>query len=321
MVFDVLVSLFRTIGGACLCYACEKGSLRFVRLLISAGADLNQFRRTGQFYATPLILAVLGRNQPMAQCLIEAGAAVNLPGFHGESLGPATPLMVAALHGLVEIAQLLIEAGADCNSTMDKGYTACHFAVKAGQLGAVRCLLEGGAEVDSMTDDGMTPLGMAAELGFLQILQLLIDAGADVEHTTEWDGKRYSPLCYAAFRGHSECVQRLQSVGANKDAPLNEFMTPLFLAITAGRLGVVRVLLEAGAAAEITTASGQRVTALWFAADAGHASIVRLLVESDAGVDRADRLNSALPVAASRGHTEVVEYLLSVGAVNVVEQV
>jgi ankyrin repeat protein len=54
------------------------------------------------------------------------------------------------------------------------------------------------------------------------------------------------PLHWAAQRGQVESCERLLSLGAEKDAVASDGTTPLLVAASHGRVGVVTLLLEAG---------------------------------------------------------------------------
>jgi ankyrin repeat protein len=85
-------------------------------------------------------------------------------------------------------------------------------------------------------------------------------------------------------------------------------MTPLVWASVEGQVGVVRCLLDKGAAINDRSSGA---TALWYACDSNHARVVRLLLDrgADATMTR-DASGTPLVAASSSGHREVVRVLL-----------
>jgi ankyrin repeat protein len=89
--------------------------------------------------------------------------------------------------------------------------------------------------------------------------------------------------------------------------------TPLMLASMRGRVGVVRWLVDQGAA--INERGYQGCTALWLACREGRAPAVRMLVEGGADVATAGKGGSTpLVTASGEGHLEVVRFLLGLSS-------
>jgi ankyrin repeat protein len=101
------------------------GQLTVVRVLLEAGADVNEkdgldhetWRSTGR--RTALFHASIGGHSEVVRVLLEAGANVNEKDREGR-----TALMHASLHGALDVARVLLEAGADLEVKDNKGKTA-----------------------------------------------------------------------------------------------------------------------------------------------------------------------------------------------------
>ena len=85
-------------------FACEKGCLKCVDLLIKAGADVNIQVRDG---LTPLIQAVACNHDDCLDMLIK--------GVNQSNQNGTTPLSLAAFVGLRKCLETLLIAGADVN--------------------------------------------------------------------------------------------------------------------------------------------------------------------------------------------------------------
>jgi ankyrin repeat protein len=116
----------------------------------------------------------------------------------------------------------------------------------------------------------------------------------------------------AAESGDLAEVQRLVGedpglLEAQEDWPLGG--TPLMFASKGGHVGVVRWLLDEGAAINAQSECGY--TAVWWASCKGHLSVVRLLLERGANPTFQEEEGSTpLLRASSEGHLEVVRLLL-----------
>ena len=107
-------------------------------------------------------------------------------------------------------------------------------------------------------------------------------------------------LLSAAQAGDLGAVKAALADGAPVNEPSHLLMnrpTPLSSASAAGHTGVVRLLLERGADADL--ADGMEMTPLMHAAQQGHADVVRLLMEAGADINARDSLgNDALAHAS-----------------------
>ena len=122
------------------------------------------------------------------------------------------------------------------------------------------------------------------------------------------------PLHCAAHSGLVDVVSALLSLAPSSlNLPRTDGAQPLWLACQAGHDGVVRTLLNAGATFK---SKSLRNPPAFAACENGHLSTLRLLL--DAGVPvtcvrRSDK-TTLLGVASSRGHIDIVNELLAMGA-------
>jgi len=198
-------------------------------------------------------------------------------------------------------------------------------AIQAREAEKVRSLIESGVNPNALTADGWSLLQMAAWEGTLEIIRVLLELGAEPDSQN---------LCvfFAAQSGNTELVrfllEKLQLSPTICDPDGN---TLLHHAAESGSPALVQFLLEAGA--NLHAQGSARLTPLERAAWQGNLEIVRLLTEAGADVNSEGGRWSApladarktlceavflygppLYAAASRGHLEVVKYLVEHGA-------
>jgi len=99
-----------------------------------------------------------------------------------------------------------------------------HQAVKDGNIEAVKQHLATGTDVNAKDYRGWTPLYFAASRGHKEIAELLVDKGADVNAKSDGD---WTPLFTAALNGHKEIAELLIAKGANVNAIEAQGKTPL----------------------------------------------------------------------------------------------
>lgn len=117
--------------------------------------DVNKADKNG---VTPLMSACRQGNLDMVKILLEAGANVNEP----KSPKGRTPLMVAcAYYSDVEVCKLLIARGADVNAKANDGTTALMLAADNAKAGVVELLLAQKADINVKDKNGKTALDHA----------------------------------------------------------------------------------------------------------------------------------------------------------------
>ena len=233
-----------------LVYAARSGSVDAARVLLDAGADVNQTTRYGW---SPLLAATQNRNYQLGKFLIERGADVNLA-----NKGGWTPLYLATDNRNLEggdyptrtpdmddldYIKLLLDAGADVNAQViestetrtvftnqwldEEGATAFLRASQSGDVELMKLLLEHGADPKINTKLGVTPLAAAAGIGWVEgvtserspaetveAVKLLLELGIDPNFQA--DTGRVA-LHGAAHKGATEVVKVLVAAGARMD--------------------------------------------------------------------------------------------------------
>ncbi|KAF3022967.1 Ankyrin-2 [Neopestalotiopsis sp. 37M] len=234
--------------------ACRSNNHDLIKLLVEAGADVNEIdTKTGE---SPLY-ACLSTRQPSAEIVEylvnECGADVNMPGgklkypiiqacykfnvyseimkslvnagadINAQDDAGRRPIHVVHDNGFIDIQDLL-SIGADPNARDMLGRTAVHYAAAAGNEKAVKVLLnESGVDVNETDIDGWTPLMWACQhnLSFklIDVLECLISHGADISVRGRVEDEEWSPLKLARFHSrHSFWILKKLTPKDEKDS-------------------------------------------------------------------------------------------------------
>jgi len=234
-----------------LVFAAREGDIESSKLLLDAGADVNQVTEYGW---TPLLTATNNRNYKLGVYLIERGAKVNMA-----NKGGWTPLYLATDNRNIEggdypvpkpdmdhldYIKLLLEHGADVNARVKEN--TLQRTIFTNQW-----FLEAGA----------TPFVRAAQSSDLELMKLLLAKGADPKATTNhndnaltasggigWvDGVVYE----RSPKDNIEAVRMLLDLGLDPNWRNNDGRTALMGAAHKGRNEVVQMLVDRGAKLDI----------------------------------------------------------------------
>eukprot|EP00966_Prymnesium_polylepis_P112626 2605346-Prymnesium_polylepis.1 len=294
--------------------AVAQGDLeRLAQLLREAPDAIDQVKSDG---LTALMIACELGNVGCARLLCEAGARSDTQGAlvlsSDREVCSFTALILACRKGSPECVNLLLCASADVDKPNEYGDAPLQYACGNGQSECVQLLLAAKAAVDGkQSEDGpTTPLLCACMHGDHTIAKQLLDAGASAVLTSH-QGRM--PLAVAIIYNHP-AVAQLLSRHVPIDAPLDGCgNTALVIACSHGRVAIVRLLCEAGAA--INQPNFNNSTALIAACREGHTACISLLLDANAAIDLAkDDGVTALLTACHKGHVESARLLLGAGA-------
>jgi ankyrin repeat protein len=236
-------------GGALtpLIYAARANDIESIKVLLAAGADINQ---TSNYGWSPLLVATQNRYYKLGAYLLEHGADPNLA-----NKGGWVPLYLATDNRNIEsgdypvrrgdmdhleFIKLLLDKGANVNARLkdstetrtvftnqwldENGATAFLRAAQSGDVELMKLLLSRGADPKINTMLNVSPLHVAAGIGWVEgityewspkatfeAVKMLIDLGLDVN--LQADTGR-TAMHGAAHKGRSDVVQLLFDHGA-----------------------------------------------------------------------------------------------------------
>lgn len=167
---------------------------------------------------TPLVLAIKGGHEKVANALVKGGADPNTP-YIDEKGETHNLLFDAIMVENEEFAKLLIENGANLYHKDEKKVSTLLQASHRGLSEITKLLLEkhgGAAEnasqyIDEPSEEGIAPLMAAASEGHVDVVKHLIAAHANVNVK---DTDQTTALMAAAARGHVKVVQELLNANA-----------------------------------------------------------------------------------------------------------
>jgi ankyrin repeat protein len=229
-------------GDTPILFAARVGDIESARLLLSAGANIEDAPPTG---TSALVLAAHSDQGAFAAFLLDKGAKPDSDG------GGYTALHAAVLRSNLDLVKALLSHGANPNLRLKKatpakrysgygfdkrtlGATPFLLATRSAQLDAMRVLAGKGADVNLGLDNGTTPVmaaamrqvrgGKFAENRIVEAMKLAIELGAKI-NTPNADGD--TALHFAATRRLDTVVQYLAASGATLNARNHKGQTAL----------------------------------------------------------------------------------------------
>jgi ankyrin repeat protein len=247
-------------GSTALLFAARSGDAESARLLVAAGADVNDALPDG---SSALILAAHSGHTRAAEMLLDTGADAN-----ADAVG-YTALHAAVLRSDLALVKALLAHGANPNASITKGTpvrrnsedfelpktlvgaTPYLLAAKFLEADIMRALAVGGADTRMRMKDGATPLMAGAGMGIVPPAQDE-KRGTDRRGLAILDGGIVEPE-----RRVLEAVNAALTLGSDIDATNPAGETALHIAAAQGYDTVVAALAERGANLNARNAKGQ----------------------------------------------------------------
>jgi ankyrin repeat protein len=269
--------------------------------LITAKIDLNAYNLYGN---TPLHDAVKLSRFALQNLLVQRGANLEVRDAEGN-----TPLMTAVINGNARSADQLVRSSADVNTRNNNGETPLLIAVQNERSDLVGLMLDKGAQIHARDADGESPFTIALRTSPRMVLSLL-EKGRE-----QTDNEGRSPLDIAIIAGKSgkEIEDITLWVGPRQLFTVDrQGKTPLRHAVDLGAWGTAKFLTDEGSNVFAVARDGKTPADIAF--ESGNREAVRALFGGKSISARDTGGNTALHYAARTGNTDLVQFLLELGA-------
>ncbi len=320
--------------------AAERGQLRVVELLLDGGAEAED--------PGPIHRAAANGHADVVKLLLSRA-----PDMSGRDWWPGTLLQVAAWGGHLDVMELLLSTGVNIDGRDAQGFAPLVWAAWAGKRESVEFLLERGADVNAKSRDmygaDHTPLCFALCRGHRDVFEPLLGRGATctdgllrheldradflfmqappavqraagegrpqaAQYLLGHGGSKETVLWWGAHEGYGEVVKEVATRPDGFDD--YQWQEALCVAIDAGHLEIVRLLVEQGADVNV----GENEAFIAFHRRQGTKFHPDLELGPEDAWARGSRLGgyitdgTALHWAAARGREDIMEFLLASGA-------
>jgi ankyrin repeat protein len=322
-------------GHTALMSAAGRGDVELVWFLLDKGAEAAVVGRQGMtaLHGALGSAATLREKTEIATLLLNNGADANAGTGYGRK-----PIHLAA-RGRPDVTRMLLDMGADANAVDEFGETPLMYAARSGGMDVVIELLKHGADIHATNKEGETALTLAQEEGRVEIERLLeipnsarqiawqnreterkgepklrIRSESEIARIAQKKLAEQSEIAPRKIRrpiikGDSDIARNARKGLARRKIPFNrdEFVNMA----RQGDISTMKLFLAAGINPNVEDNLFHRETALMVAAGKGHTEIVKLLLEMGANPDIQNDFNgTALLNAAKEGHTESLRLIL-----------
>lgn len=327
-------------NGASLKESSSYGSLVFdartvemMKYLESKGLDIAATANTG---STALRLAAQRGDTDLVRYLHKRGQSLN------DSQEGTPTVVMAGYSGSVQTLRYFYDNGVDMLQTGTGGWQVITTATRSGSVLAVKFLQSLGADLTIRNTDQSTLMNHAAAVGSIEMMKYLQSEGLSLEtkgyndwqaiHNAAYSNRvsafdfllnsgisrdakakwELQPIHTAAMGGAIEVMEVLLRKGANIHSKISDGGTPVIIAANNGQATMVKYLIGKGANMYDKTTNGRNIG--YWAANSGSVEVLQYLKEQDINLLATvfSDFGSPLAVAASKGYTEAVNYLLSV---------
>lgn len=290
-------------GGAPLHMAAKNGNVEIMKLLIAKGAEIDS---EAYSKVTPLHYALKGGHFEAAALLIEHGADP----LKERDWDSINTVYYASEGGSVEAMKLLLSKGASLNMKTQRGVTPIIAAADKGHTAMVEFLISQGVDVNDFDEYNTTALYMAADRGHEDMVRILLAAGAKSFKLFKY----YSPSFIAAQNGHTEILKlTLDSLPEDlKDIDfLGDSRTALCMASQNGRTESVKVLLQYGASVHVKCGGAAPI---WHAIREQRVEIVKILLNAGGAKELTNKEKEIyFERAKEKGNADIIKFLEDAG--------
>ncbi len=235
---------------------------------------------------TPLSVAVWRGNLTIVRQLLEQTTQVNVKQRHQITLlqlAAAVGHEAVAAHLLMEVKTTPIDA------RNEEEWSALHYATREGHLPVIRQLLEARANVTVAGKLQQWPLHVAAYHDQVSVIPELIQATTPDGNLNMEDRQGHTPLILAVMAGHLNIIKILIKAHAdlNYQSKRSARQGAIHFAVKSDQPLMLQYLLDQKAETQLQTKWGRM--ALHMAAIAGQVQMITMLLHADARINAADK--------------------------------
>jgi ankyrin repeat protein len=262
-------SRYLTPGGLSpLLYAARDGRLESAKLLVDAGAQIEQKDPNG---ITPLLMSITNNHMNVARFLIERGADINVIDWYGR-----TPLWAAVETRNMDVDNASFENGVDREPALDlikvllaRGANPNARTKEAPPIR--RQMLRTTGTLEWVDFTGQTPFLAAARAADMTVMKLLLEHGADPKITTF--GGTTALMAAAGVnwvvdqtydegpKARLEAVKLCHDLGMDVNAINSMGLTALMGAANRGSDDIIQFLVDHGARLDVKDKEGRTALA------------------------------------------------------------
>lgn len=290
-------------GVPALTWACYKGHVKIVELLIKNQADVNIVDRD---IDTPLIAAAFGNKVEIVKLLLKA-KKINV-GF--KNFANKTALDIAKEKGFSDIAQLLMT---NQPFRIEQFNAALLAASRNGNLNEVKTALEKGANINIQDEEGRTALMIACSRIDIEMVKFLVAKGANANLKDRNENTALF-IAYEMTYDNYDMVYSLIENGADIYNRNNRDFTLFSLAVSKNDQVLISYLIKRGVSHAVLSEGLIR------SAEKEFFNLVDFFLKKGVHVDTQIEFDqprggkTPLMIAAYAGNIEFARFLLSRGA-------
>ena len=304
---DPDVNIQNNYGWTALMVASRNGHHQVVELLLSKDPDINIEDNDGW---TALIHASCYGHHQVVELLLSKDPDINNAGW--------TALMLASCYGHHQVVERLLSKDPDINIQDNNGVTALMLASAKGHHQVVELLLSKDPDINIQSNDGVSAFTLTLLCynkmlndqhtqmqlsNCIKILELLLDSHLNHIHT--FGGQKFHSLSLAVLFNNFDAVTILMK---KCDITRKNIISAFTWACYGGHSSMIIHLSE-----KITTLSTNDRRLLVAAAEGDLGTLISMIIGMSPDTPLVAGI-TPLMIAASCGHTELVEALIQAGA-------